>query len=908
MRRRLVPAFLAAVGFAAVSIPAPATAQYMYLDSNGDGVHDDADSLSAYETNVADLWLVTDRMRQGNAVLCLMDRDATMDLNYFEVILRAEGGLVRYGSLEPLEPSMTFQLGTARDTSEFVGGFASQVFLPPGRYRLARIEIDVLRGSPSIRIAPETSLGSWHWTAFGSTCLGKDFDNTLKLGLDWFDADGLRASGEPPGSRAGAPAFEPMDIIEVSEGETAERRIVAMDSDSDTLRLEVLEAPPYATVGEPIHTPGRVDAPLRVAPGYRDAGASRILLEASDGTSRALGALFISVVNVNHAPAFDSIPDLEIVYGVVTSQSVMVRDADLEPLAIQLREGPAFATLEQGPTGPGFYSGTLRLVPRETDPGRWTIVLAASDRIDEELKAFDVTVAATSPYVAPVIDSIPDLVVKEGSNTIRTIRATDPDLGSIEFSLSDHPYFVYVDRWGRSSEPGVYETWLSVWTHRVPLGEWRPTITASDGVLSSARSFRLAVADSEFAPEIRANDWWCAGQGDVRTYAVRVVDLDGNLASVSYGPTPSWGTALDVSAFERHYTFAPTSDDSIQEFPIEIVATDFGGLETRETHTAAVTAPGTCISSGPFEGEQDNGPPVVPEAGGPYAGVAGAAIRLDGSLTQNGTGRQFRWSFGDGATGLGRAMAHRYQDGGTYRAVLCVFDAHDSTTVCDSTLVVIRDALPARAFQAPEETPIVLRSERSRIVLRLERVGGEYALEELVAGSFCLSSPGHGEVESILAQGSKGARIEDRDRNGAPERTVEFSIADLRRLFAGLRGKRSVPARLEARRQDGARVRASLALSVLGSPARPVTVSPNPMNPRGTISFELRTAGRATVRLYDVSGRLVRTLLDRRAEPGEIVVTMDGRDGDGRSMASGVYFYEVRTDEGEWRGRVTILK
>jgi flagellar hook assembly protein FlgD len=62
------------------------------------------------------------------------------------------------------------------------------------------------------------------------------------------------------------------------------------------------------------------------------------------------------------------------------------------------------------------------------------------------------------------------------------------------------------------------------------------------------------------------------------------------------------------------------------------------------------------------------------------------------------------------------------------------------------------------------------------------------------------------------------------------------------------------------------------------------------------------------LRLYDVNGRLVRTLLNGNVDAGEVQVPFDGLDSRGRSLGSGVYFYTVRTQDGEWQGRATILK
>ena len=64
------------------------------------------------------------------------------------------------------------------------------------------------------------------------------------------------------------------------------------------------------------------------------------------------------------------------------------------------------------------------------------------------------------------------------------------------------------------------------------------------------------------------------------------------------------------------------------------------------------------------------------------------------------------------------------------------------------------------------------------------------------------------------------------------------------------------------------------------------------------------------VKVFDVSGRLVRTLCDRQFAPGKHTLNWDGADGNGRQVARGVYFTQVRyLTRGVTESRkLTILK
>jgi hypothetical protein len=65
---------------------------------------------------------------------------------------------------------------------------------------------------------------------------------------------------------------------------------------------------------------------------------------------------------------------------------------------------------------------------------------------------------------------------------------------------------------------------------------------------------------------------------------------------------------------------------------------------------------------------------------------------------------------------------------------------------------------------------------------------------------------------------------------------------------------------------------------------------PNPFNPSTTVAFEIPARTRVSLRVYDVAGRLVRVLEDAMVGPGTHAVDWDGRDDDGQTLPSGVYF------------------
>ncbi len=80
---------------------------------------------------------------------------------------------------------------------------------------------------------------------------------------------------------------------------------------------------------------------------------------------------------------------------------------------------------------------------------------------------------------------------------------------------------------------------------------------------------------------------------------------------------------------------------------------------------------------------------------------------------------------------------------------------------------------------------------------------------------------------------------------------------------------------------------------------------PNPFNPSTTVQFDLARTGATSLKIYDVRGRLVRTLVDGAMDSGRHQMAWDGRNNSGRPVASGVYLLEMVA--GEYRGRHKMI-
>ncbi len=84
---------------------------------------------------------------------------------------------------------------------------------------------------------------------------------------------------------------------------------------------------------------------------------------------------------------------------------------------------------------------------------------------------------------------------------------------------------------------------------------------------------------------------------------------------------------------------------------------------------------------------------------------------------------------------------------------------------------------------------------------------------------------------------------------------------------------------------------------------------PNPFNPATTIRYDVPPpGGLVTIRVYDVAGRLVRTLVDGVQTPGEKKVTWYGLDDRKVRAASGVYFCRMTAPGFERTKKLVLIE
>ena len=90
--------------------------------------------------------------------------------------------------------------------------------------------------------------------------------------------------------------------------------------------------------------------------------------------------------------------------------------------------------------------------------------------------------------------------------------------------------------------------------------------------------------------------------------------------------------------------------------------------------------------------------------------------------------------------------------------------------------------------------------------------------------------------------------------------------------------------------------------------------TPNPFNPTTSIEFSLATRSRVDLEIFDVAGRMIRTLVSGELEAGDYSISngraarWDGRNEAGNEVGSGIYFYRLGTEEFQSTKKMVLVR
>jgi PKD domain-containing protein/putative Ig domain-containing protein len=974
---------LALVAAFAILAP-PAEAQYMYLDANANGVHDSGDHLAVTGTpTTVDVWIVTDHNRDGSLATCDVDPGSALSIESYVVNLLASGGTVSYGGFINRFTGATISFGELNPgDGRYKNGFGRGAIgaLPPGTYRLCTLTITGLSGTPRVDIVDRVS-GSLDFTQFASPggCFGNDFDNVLKLtgpsgGSDWTDVDGL-----DPAPEVGPPVLSAIGNKTVNEGTCLTFTATAFAPNGSPVTFFLSAGAPS---GASITTGGQFSWCPTEAQGP---GVYTVTVCAVDNVTQLTDCetIAVTVLEVNLAPVLNPIGNKTGALGSLVTFTATATDADLpaNTRTFSLDPGaPAGATIGAASgvfSWTASASGSIPVTIRVTDNG--TPPLSDSETIL-------ITVCVCS-NTAPVLGTIGNKAVNEGSLLSFTATATDPDVPAqtLTFSLGAGAPA------GAAITAGGAFTWTP--TEAQGPGVYPVTVIVTDdgvGSLSDSETIQVTVLEVNLAPVLAQIGNKTGFVLSPLTFTATATDADipANVLTFSLDPGLPFGAAMTPGGV---FSWTPATTGA---FPATIRVTDNGTppLSDSETITIVVTfgqsippvlepIPNTTVDEGavltqtisasdpqnlpvtftktsgpiwmtvtttsPTTGlitltpdfasagsytatvRASNGSAVYDEksfqilvqnvcrapladAGGPYAGTAGIPVAFNGtgSADPDGDALAYAWDFGDGTTGTGATPNHPYALTGTYLISLHVTDPCGLSDD-DTTTATIVQCSSAYAFTTGGNSKINLGSGKQASCIQIQPVNGSFTIESVDLSSIVMRSSGTGSVEEIHAQGTKTSLSGDRNNDGTDEIAACFTKSDLQQLFSGLTGTVNVGVTLEGDLQGGGRFCTGLTLSVKagGGGNLAASISPNPLNPSAVLTFSTQERGPVLVQLFDVRGRLLRTLRDESdAAAGYHDVRIDGTSANGSRLSSGIYFVRIRAGMEEERKTITILK
>jgi len=215
-------------------------------------------------------------------------------------------------------------------------------------------------------------------------------------------------------------------------------------------------------------------------------------------------------------------------------------------------------------------------------------------------------------------------------------------------------------------------------------------------------------------------------------------DTDGTIVSHAW----DFGDANVGSGAQPTHTYAAAGT-----YTVTLTVTDDDGATDEVTTTATIT-------------EASSNVPPVADPNGPYTGVVGQPVQLDGtgSSDTDGTIFAYLWNFGDGGVGAGATTSHTYASAGTYTVELAVGDDGGAIGTATTT-VEITDASGPGPGPIPGGDAWTVRVPlvEGEFQLTLNQFGGFLFVHEFFPDGMVLTGIGMENRGSILWMDSSGA-------------------------------------------------------------------------------------------------------------------------------------------------------
>jgi PKD repeat protein len=684
-----------------------------------------------------------------------------------------------------------------------------------------------------------------------------------------------------------APVLTQPANMTVNEGVTADQVLNATDSDANPLTFSKASGPTYATVTTTSPGTGAATGNLHLAPGFSDSGTSSVSILVSDGSLSDNKSLTVTVNNVNRPPTLTQPANMTVNEGATADQALLANDPDGDALTFAKVSGPTFETV---------VGSNVHLAPGFSDSGTYSSTVSVSDASSSDSKSFTITVNNVNR--APVLAQPANMTLNQGTTADQALSATDADGDALTFSLASGPTYASVT----TTSPGTGTATGNI--HLAPgssdAGTASATVSVTDGVASNSKSLTITVGTVNHAPLLAQPGDVTVNEGMTADQALNATDPDGDALTFTKVTGPLFLTVTTVSPGTGTATgnahLAPGFSDA-GTYSAVVRATDPGSLSDSKSFNITVN--------------NVNRAPVA-NPGGPYSGTVGVPVSFNGtgSSDPDGDALTYQWAFGDGSTGSGSSPTHTYLATGVYTDSLAVTDngTPNLTSSTATTTTTITNELAATVFKS-QVGIIKLKGGKPFYCYEVQPVAGDYANTDVILTTITMTFGG----KTVSAEASRTSVDSDKNLDGIQEIKTCFSKANLQILFAGLpTGLDPVTLTIKGDLVTGGKFSGTVqdTVKVTGNgSAFEASVSPNPLNPQTTLHFTTSKPGTVRIEMFDLQGRLVRTIQSTTyMMTGDHELTIDGRGQSGEKLASGVYFIRGETADGIFKNMITILK
>ena len=720
--------------------------------------------------------------------------------------------------------------------------------------------------------------------------------------------------------------------------------VVAVDADGDPISL-TSSLPGFAVLNQPTSGTGIVATTIILNPLATDAGTHNASVTATAGAETDTEEFTITVgaAGSDLPPAVTAPSNQSVTEGDLLSFIVTAADPDQDAIT-SLTATPLPAGASFTPNGT-YTSGTFNWTPTSDQSGQYDVVFTAMNALTGSASTHIMVLEGNAGPVT--IAPIDDVSVAEGGSVTVNVSASDPDSSDMSLSASGLPAFATLNPPTTSTGTGSLQTTITVAPGAGTAGSYPVTLTVTAGSETDTEAFTITVTGTggeNTPPVVDAPDTRTVNEGELLTFTVTATDADSDTVGLSISNLPNGATFVDNGDNTGTFTWTP-GDEQSGSYTITFTGDDGNG--GTDTETTAITVNNVTGNTPPVvdapdtrtvdEGELLTFTVTATDADSDTVGLSISNLPNGATFVDNGdnTGT-FTWTPGD-------------EQSGSYTVTFTGDDGNGGTDT-ETTRITVND-VPDVDFET--NATIIGRYNRHKkfLCFRILQEDAEFDLRDVTTSSVTLDFEGR-TLDPMAGKTHIGTDCDDcfecdddGDHNGddgedcdredceAAHLRTCFSMDELRGFFDGdvLDGLKG--AEIHGTLSTGETFVATLGGKLLAEPPghdkngdddgddngddrgkgdhgkKPVSlhVRPNPMNPKAEITFSLAQAGPVRIALYDLHGRLVKTILDESRSSGDHVVSWDTSEG-GSRVPSGVYFLKIEARQGEDVRRVTVLK